>query len=98
MASPSVVYAFTQNRVQRQLAFTRVTEALYTMLIDVQRQRAEPVSLTWGHRPLYDAAALQRVYARCRGELEATGGGVPPSLEAVARAEVLPAGREGSTG
>jgi hypothetical protein len=38
MASPSVVYAFAQNRVQRQLAFTRVTEALYTMLIDVQRR------------------------------------------------------------
>jgi hypothetical protein len=56
------------------------------------------VSLTWGERLLYDAAALQRVYARCRVELEATGGGVPPSLEAVARAEVLPAGREVSTG
>ena len=88
MPAASVVYRFTQNRVQRQLAFTRVTEALYTMLIDVQRQRAVPVSLTWGDRVLYDAAALQRIYTQCRSELEATGGAVPPSLEAVARAEL----------
>jgi hypothetical protein len=88
MPARSVVYTFTQNRVQRQLAFQRVTEALYTVLMDVQRQRAEPVSLMWGDRLLYDAAGLQRIYARCRAELEATGGGVPPTLEAVARAEL----------
>lgn len=85
MPAPPAVYGFTRNRVERQLAFQRVTEALYTVLIDVQRQRAVPVSLTWGDRPLYDAAALQRIYARCRAELEATGGAVPPSLEAIAR-------------
>jgi hypothetical protein len=80
MRTASVVYTFAQNRVQRQLAFTLVTEALFTMLIDIQRQRAVPVSLTWGDRLLYDAAALQRGYDRCRPELEATGGEVPDSL------------------
>jgi hypothetical protein len=91
MPRSSVIYTFRQNRVQRQFAFQGVTEALYMMLMDVQQQRAEPASLTWGDRLLYDAAALQRIYARCRSELEATGGGVPRSLEAVARAELSPA-------
>jgi hypothetical protein len=86
-----VVYTFRHNRVQRQLVFQRVTEALYTMLLDVHRQRAEPVSLAWGDNLLYDAAALQRIYARCRVELDAAGGGVPPSLVAAAHAELRPA-------
>jgi hypothetical protein len=91
MPRPSVVYTFRNGRAERQLAFARVTQALYFMLCDIHRQRAVPVSVLWGDRLLYDAAALHRIYARCRAELEATGGGVPQSLEAVARAELSPA-------
>jgi hypothetical protein len=70
--------------------FQRVTEALYTVLLDFHRARAIPIELTVGGRQLYDAAALRRIYDACRAGLEVTNEGVPADLEAIARREAQP--------
>src|SRR3954465_3439100 len=85
----SIVYHFRRARQNCALRFERVTEALYTVLLDFRHARATPLDLCYGRRRLYDAAALRRIYDACRTELVAANGAVPLSLEAVARREVV---------
>jgi hypothetical protein len=47
-----------------------------------------PLSIHWGGRRLYDRAALERVWAACRAELEADRWQVPAGLEETARHEL----------
>jgi hypothetical protein len=83
----AVVYRFRCAGEVRELLYERVTAALYTVLLDVHDDRATPIEVRYGGRRLYDAAALQRIYAACRDELVATQGQVPSNLEVVARHE-----------
>jgi len=59
-------------------------------LLDCHRERATPLDVCYGARPLYDAAVPRRIYAACRAELVAANEAVPRDLEAVARREVQP--------
>ena len=85
-----IVYRFRQGAQERRLLVQRVTEALYTVLLDFHRARATPLEVSAGRRRLYDAAALRRIYDACRAELVATNEGVPTDLEAVASREAQP--------
>ena len=64
-----------------------VTEALYSVLLDFHRGRADSFAVEYGSRCLYDAATLTRIYTACRAELVATNEQVPKTLEAVGRRE-----------
>ncbi|HEY7065127.1 MAG TPA: hypothetical protein VII06_26865 [Chloroflexota bacterium] len=85
---PPVEYHFCQTGQARSLLYSGVLDALSKALHDLHEHTAEPVALTWGSRQLYDAAAIRRVDAACRTELEADQWHRPPSLEAAARREL----------
>jgi hypothetical protein len=86
--TPPVIYSFRQGGAARSLLFRTVTDCLYTMLLDFHHARATPEAVEYNGRRLYDAAALQRIYAACRAELLTTNEQVPTQLEAVARREL----------
>jgi hypothetical protein len=88
----SVVYRFRRAGEVRELLYARVTEALYTVLLDFHGNRATPLDLCYDRRRLYNAVALHRIYEACRAELAATNDQVPANLEAVARQEGLGGG------
>jgi hypothetical protein len=88
MSSP-VVYAFIQGSYRRELLFERALDAVHSAVMDLHEQRAVPLSIHWGGRRLYDRAALERVWAACRAELEADQRQVPTALGAAARREMV---------
>ena len=85
---PDVEYQSTINGQPRRLVYRRVSEALYTAVLDLHEQRAVPEAITWRARRLYDQAALRRVWAACRAELEAQPWEVPAALETAGRQEL----------
>jgi hypothetical protein len=82
-----VVYTFITGTQRRELLFERVLAAVYSAVMDLHSGCAAPLSIHWGGRRLYDRAALERVWAACRGELEGDPWDVPAGLEAAARRE-----------
>jgi hypothetical protein len=85
-----VIYTFAQGERERRLLFKRVRSALYSAVLDLDEQRAEPEAIRWGARLLYDRAALERVWAACRPELRADIWCMPMALEGAGRRELLP--------
>jgi hypothetical protein len=92
---PFVVYTFVHGTRRRELLFERVLAAVYTAVIDLHEARAAPLSIHWGGRRLYDRAALERVWAACRGELDGDPWQVPGVLEFTARLEVCTRATQG---
>jgi hypothetical protein len=85
-----VVYTFTQGGQPRRLLYERVVHALYAVVLDLHEHRAEPVTITWGTRLLYDCPAIGRLWEACRAELDADLWHVPAALEPARRRELRP--------
>jgi hypothetical protein len=85
-----IVYPFSRGGQQRALLSERVLAALYSAVIDLDEQRAEPVAIRLYGRVLYDRAALERVRAACRADLLADPWRMPAGLKAAARRELPP--------
>jgi hypothetical protein len=83
-----IVYRFRQGGQRRALLFARVTEALYSAVMDLHEREAEPEAITWQGRVLLGRAAIERVWASCRPELVADRWKVPAALERATRQEV----------
>jgi hypothetical protein len=85
-----VISTFRQGGRERRLIYHRVSNALYSAVLDLHEHRAELVAIAWGTRRLYDRAAIERVWAACRDELIAAPWKVPASLDAAGCRELRP--------
>lgn len=83
-----VGYRFHQGGHAQGLLYTRVRDALAKAIYDLHNHAAAPEAITYGGRVVLDAAAIGRVYAACRAELEADAWHTPPSLDAAGRREL----------
>jgi hypothetical protein len=85
---PSVAYRFRKADQEHTAPYPRVRDALSVAIRHLHDCNAVPLDVTYGGRRLFDAAAIARVYAACRAELEADYWRRPVSLEAAARREL----------
>ena len=88
MTTVLVTYTFTQGRHPRRFLFERVSHALYMAVQHLHEARAEPATICWGQRVLYDCAAIERVWQACRAELEVDRWHVPAALASAGRQEL----------
>ncbi|HEY7064870.1 MAG TPA: hypothetical protein VII06_25575 [Chloroflexota bacterium] len=85
---PAVEYRFRRADLEHTAPYPRVRDALSVAIRHLHDRNAVPLDVTYGGRLLLDAAAIARVYAACRAELEADYWWRPGSLEAAARREL----------
>ena len=89
MPASLVIYTFSQGGREHSRLFERVLTALYSAVIDLDEQRAEPQMIAYGRRVLCNRAARERVWAACRADLLADRWQIPTALEAAGRQELM---------
>jgi hypothetical protein len=83
-----VEYRFRRGAQEQTAPYPCVRDALSVAVRHVHDGDAVPLAVSCDGRRLLDAAAIARVYAACRAELEANYWRRPPSLAAAGRREL----------